>query len=197
VTTLAEEKQRATVNHILAAARQVLVDRGPDATMDDIATAAGMSRRTLFRYFPSRDSVLASALKSGMRRYGERLPLYDGGGDWTGWLADVCRVVHEKNASYGLGYFELIARRDLTGELAEVEARRKQGLRISMSRLADALWSAAGGAGSTPPAVQAAVAVNLSAHFTAAVIDAGHDGPMAAELAATAIASVVRASLQP
>jgi AcrR family transcriptional regulator len=194
--TLAEDKQQATVNRILAAGRQALVAQGPDVTMEEIAAYAGTSRRTLFRYFPSRDSLLAAAHKSGMRRYGERLPPYEGG-EWTSWLADLCDVVHQKNATYDLGYFELTARRDLTGELAAVEARRKQAYRVTMSRLAQTLWSAAGGIGSPPTAVPAAMAAHLSAHFTAAVTnDAGEDWRRAAELAQTAITAVVQASLR-
>lgn len=195
VTTLAEDKQQATVNRILAGARQVLVNQGPDGTMDDVATAAGLSRRTVFRHFPSRDSLLAAALRSGMRRFNERLPSYEGG-EWTAWLTELCGVIHEKNDSFGQGYFELITRRDLPSELAAVEARRKEGMMATMSQLASTLWTAADGVGPPPVPVTAAVASHLSVHFTVAVTnEAGGDWRLAADLAATAICAIVRASL--
>lgn len=195
MTTLADDKRQATVDRILLAGRQVLITLGPDATMDEIAATAGMSRRTLFRHFESRDSLLAAALRSGMRRYGERLPPYEGG-DWAEWLDALCQAVHQNYARFGAGFFELVARRDLTGELAEVEAKRKRNLLATMKDLSATLWTAAGGAGQAPPAVVASVAAHLSVFFTAAVtMGTGHDWHQAADLASTSIAAVVREAL--
>lgn len=46
---------------ILDAAGRVLDER-PDASMDDIAKAAGISRQTVYSHFPSRDALLAALL---------------------------------------------------------------------------------------------------------------------------------------
>jgi AcrR family transcriptional regulator len=46
---------------ILAAAARVLGDR-PDASMDDVAKAAGISRQTVYSHFPSRDALLNALL---------------------------------------------------------------------------------------------------------------------------------------
>jgi TetR/AcrR family transcriptional regulator, mexCD-oprJ operon repressor len=43
---------------ILAAAARVLAARGDQASMNDVATAAGVARATLYRYFPSRQALL-------------------------------------------------------------------------------------------------------------------------------------------
>jgi AcrR family transcriptional regulator len=46
---------------ILAATRQAIAERGPDKlTMSAVATAAGVSRPTLYRWFPTKDDLLAA-----------------------------------------------------------------------------------------------------------------------------------------
>jgi AcrR family transcriptional regulator len=46
---------------ILAAARQAVAERGPDKlTMSAVANAAGVSRPTLYRWFPTKDDLLAA-----------------------------------------------------------------------------------------------------------------------------------------
>jgi AcrR family transcriptional regulator len=55
-------KARSTsVEAILAATRRVIAERGPGKfTLSAIATAAGVSRPTLYRWFPSKDALLAA-----------------------------------------------------------------------------------------------------------------------------------------
>ena len=52
--------RQATLQHINDCARRLTQDRGLDGfTMEDLAAAAGVSRRTLFNYFPGKhDAVL-------------------------------------------------------------------------------------------------------------------------------------------
>ena len=46
---------------ILAATRQAIVERGPDKlTLSAVAAAAGVSRPTLYRWFPTKDDLLAA-----------------------------------------------------------------------------------------------------------------------------------------
>ena len=48
-----------TVDAILAATRRVIAERGPDGlTMSAIASAAGVSRPTLYRWFPTKHELL-------------------------------------------------------------------------------------------------------------------------------------------
>lgn len=58
-TGLRERKRQATRAAIVRAATELFLDRGFAATsVTDIATAAGVSRRTFFLYFPSKEDVL-------------------------------------------------------------------------------------------------------------------------------------------
>jgi AcrR family transcriptional regulator len=52
---------RRSIDAILNAARTVLGER-PDASMEDIATAAGVTRQTVYVHFPSRDALIAALL---------------------------------------------------------------------------------------------------------------------------------------
>ena len=54
-------RSHARSNHarILAAAREEL-SRDPDASLDEIARAAGVVRRTLYGHFPNRQALLAA-----------------------------------------------------------------------------------------------------------------------------------------
>ncbi|RKN26125.1 acyl-CoA-like ligand-binding transcription factor [Micromonospora musae] len=58
-TTLAERKRQLVAEELRNAALMLLATRGFDAvTVDDIVAAAGMSRRTFFRYFASKEDVV-------------------------------------------------------------------------------------------------------------------------------------------
>ena len=52
---------------ILDAAAEVLAVRGDQASMSDVAAAAGVARATLYRYFPSRDALLDELARVGVR----------------------------------------------------------------------------------------------------------------------------------
>jgi AcrR family transcriptional regulator len=104
--SLAGDKRQATVDRILQAARHLIGERGIDLTMDEIAEVAGVGRRTVFRHFNSREALLAAAIESGIRRYGEQLPVY-AGGDWHEWLGQMCHAMHRLNGNYGRGSWEL------------------------------------------------------------------------------------------
>lgn len=63
---LRARKRRETMERITEAGIRLFLDRGYEATtIDDIAAAAGISRRTFFHYFKSKDDILIS-LQSGM-----------------------------------------------------------------------------------------------------------------------------------
>jgi AcrR family transcriptional regulator len=63
---LRERKRRETLQRITDAGMCLFIEKGYDATtLDEIAAAAGISRRTFFYYFKSKDDILLS-LQSSM-----------------------------------------------------------------------------------------------------------------------------------
>jgi AcrR family transcriptional regulator len=52
---------RRSIDAILNAARTVLGER-PDASMEEIATTAGVTRQTVYAHFPSRDALIEALL---------------------------------------------------------------------------------------------------------------------------------------
>jgi AcrR family transcriptional regulator len=60
-TPLRERRRRETSAAIVATAHELFVRQGYDATtIDDVARAAVVSRRTLFRYFPTKEDLVFS-----------------------------------------------------------------------------------------------------------------------------------------
>jgi TetR/AcrR family transcriptional repressor of mexCD-oprJ operon len=58
---------------ILEAAAMVLAERGEQASMADVAAAAGMARATVYRYFPNREALFEALGRLAVEQAGERL----------------------------------------------------------------------------------------------------------------------------
>ena len=58
---------------ILEAAAAVLAERGEQASMADVAAAAGMARATVYRYFPNREALFDALGRLAVEEAGERL----------------------------------------------------------------------------------------------------------------------------
>ncbi|MEV8414235.1 TetR/AcrR family transcriptional regulator [Streptomyces niveus] len=53
---------------IVAAAREILVESGPDVPLDEIARRAGVGNATLYRHFPDRSTLILDVVHSVMAR---------------------------------------------------------------------------------------------------------------------------------
>lgn len=58
---------------ILAAARELVIDRGPDVGMDEIAAAAGVAVGTLYRHFPTKRDLIEAIVAELTTMIGQSL----------------------------------------------------------------------------------------------------------------------------
>jgi AcrR family transcriptional regulator len=61
VTTLRADAQR-NLGRVLDAAAEVFAERGPDASVDEIARRAGVGHATVFRRFPTKDALISAVV---------------------------------------------------------------------------------------------------------------------------------------
>ncbi|AJW78249.1 TetR/AcrR family transcriptional regulator [Clavibacter michiganensis] len=69
----APRKDAATNRQALVDAAVVALDRDPDASLETIAAAAGLSRRAVYGHFATRDDLVREVLRRGARRIVESL----------------------------------------------------------------------------------------------------------------------------
>jgi AcrR family transcriptional regulator len=65
--------QERVTSSIIAAAAELLATRGSSTSMADVAAAAGMARATVYRYFPTRETLLEHVAEVAVSDAGARL----------------------------------------------------------------------------------------------------------------------------
>lgn len=180
---------------LLRSTRRLLAERGLDVSMDDIAEAAGVNRRTLFRHVQSRDALVAETLTSAMDWYDtqiERVVPVDR--PLQGWITDLATQLMEIHRAAGRGLWQLAATPDddLAPELVVVNRRRRADRKASVAVSADSIWQRGGGTGPCPVVIVDAVAVCFSSFMTRSMVeDFGRPvGPLA-ESVGTMLATLV------
>ena len=127
VSLLHEQRQLAR-DRIERAALRVLADKGLSATAEEVALEAGVSIRTVFRHYGTRDHMIATALRTQLLHYGDTLPVPEPGATLETWLPELLCEVHRVNAVMGRAYWEMAALGyTLTGEIGDVAAERLAG----------------------------------------------------------------------
>ena len=137
--------------------------------MDDIALAAGVGRRSLFRYFESRDALVAEALSLSLDWFGRHLAAHEPcEGDLDEWLVDLASYVHRACLDAGKGLWQMAAADsgDLPEPIATLNRRRRADRRRWTADMARRAWSAAGAPGEVPEVVLDAFAMFLSSFST-------------------------------
>ena len=195
--SLEAQRREVIEKHLVKAARGVVAERGLATRMEDVAAAAGVSRRTVFRYFRTRDKILVAALETGMRSFKDRLPRRAGSADPAVWLEDTLVAIHRMNAQHGRLYWEIALGNDLPRSLAATRDKRRLG-RLKLVRwFTTEAWKAFGGKGKPPSWLMDECAVQLSAFATQSlVIDFRRTPEQSGRLAARVVRTLLADALE-
>lgn len=196
--SLADEQREVAQTRILRAAGAVLAARGLAATVDDVAEAAGVSRRTIFRHFATRDALFVTVIRAGIRRYAEQISAPPADDDLRGWLPEMLAVTHRLNARNGRVFWDLVGVQaaDLSGDLAMVAEECRDSRNRFAASVTELLWRARHGPGQPPQWLVDAVAVQLSGFTTQSLAgDLGRLPDDVAQVSAQVIAAALTAAL--
>ncbi len=147
-----EQKELARTR-ILTGARSVLVDRGFEGTIDDIAVAAGVSRRTVFRHFSTHDALLAEAINEIVATVRSSVPgPPQKGEDVETWLTDAAVQLHTMHARLvGRAFWDIhVPRSSVSPEIVALLGDLERRRRDYGARLAVGAWTSLGGSGPPP-----------------------------------------------
>ena len=196
VITLAEEQRNVARARIERAAAEVLRDRGLAATVEEVAAAAGVSVRTVFRHYGTRDHMVVTALRAQLRRYRDTLPRPAADAELSPWLHDLLVEIHRLNADLGHAYWELAALGDsLEGEFAELAAVRRSARTKLVNAVTATAWDLAGGRGRPPRWLTDVFAIHLSSFATRALVaDFGRTPDDVAEASTRALTAALEAA---
>lgn len=191
-----DDPRAAVRERIVRGARVGLAARGLAVRVEDVAAAAGVSRRTVFRYFETRESLLAAALRDSMRSYGDHVPRPEPDVELDEWLRVALVAVHRMNAQHGRVYFELASGVEMDGEVGDIARARRAARAELVHRFTGTAWRLAGGTADPPRWLHDAVAVSLSTFATEALgPDFGRTPQEVGESLAPALAHAVRGAV--
>jgi AcrR family transcriptional regulator len=157
---------RRNVDKLVAAARQVFIEHGAGASLDEIARRAGVGPGTLYRHFPNRGSLIEAVYRDGVAtlcRTGDRLAATEPPGEaLVDWLRAFVTYVGDKRA--------------LASKLVETIDHRDEVFREShrmIEATAMALLDRARAAGAVRPEIELKDLIRL----TSAIALAGDNSP--------------------
>jgi AcrR family transcriptional regulator len=174
VDELLDNPKSVTRYRVLRSTRPLLAERGLSVSMDDIAEAAGVSRRSLFRHFDSRNALIADALESAMELFDDEFQgALTAEGDLRDWLETLTRrlLTVQRRASVAIWQLASAADDELPAEFAAVNQRRRSNRHNLTKVVADTAWRRAGGPTPCPTVVADAVALTFSTFTTHSLLD--------------------------
>src|SRR3954451_15336872 len=194
MSSLAEEQRLVARTRIERAAASVLRAKGLAATVEEVAAAAGVSIRTVFRHYGTRDHMIVTALRGELRHYRDTLPRPAADAELSTWLRDLLIEVHHLNAEAGRAYWELAASGDsLEGEFAELAAVRRSARTKLVNAVTSSAWRLARQTGRPPPWLVDAFAIHLSSFATRALVaDFGRTPDDVAEASTRTLLAAIR-----
>ncbi|MGH9006183.1 MAG: TetR/AcrR family transcriptional regulator [Acidimicrobiales bacterium] len=196
--SLLHEQRQVARDRIEGAARRVLADKGLSATVEEVASEARVSIRTVFRHYGTRDHMIAEALRNQLMHYSDTLPVPGAGDTLESWLPELVREVHNVNALLGRAYWEMVSvGYTLTGELGEVVTRRMAGRKRFVDTVSKGAWRLAGNRSRPPAWLVDLFAIHLSPFTTHELVtDFGRSVGEVAWMSAHVLVSAVRFAAQ-
>lgn len=169
---------------------------GLDVTVDQVAEAAGVSRRTVFRQFATQGELVATAVTKIIDTLVRRYPEPPAPGtDVRAWLRTTAVTVHQVvRELVGRAFWDVHIDRpdrssEVTAALGDVASLRS----ALDSTLAVGAWRELGGTGEPPPWVVEAFSLQLSTFATNVL--AAHSAEGAGEICAQILWAVLTDAL--
>jgi AcrR family transcriptional regulator len=169
---------------------------GLDATIDEVADAAGVSRRTVTRYFATHGELIAATIDEGLTFIGTNIPdAPPVSADVEAWLTDALVNLHQVTRQLlGRAFWDIHIDRpntpkEVTDALAKVVVERYR----FAGDLARTAWLAAGGTLDPPTWVVDAFTFHVSgfATFALAKYSATETGQLSARILWLVLTSAV------
>ncbi|HXW34206.1 MAG TPA: helix-turn-helix domain-containing protein [Acidimicrobiales bacterium] len=170
--SLSEEKKELTRDRIRRAAQAMLAEHGLRATVEDIARAAGVSARTVFRHYPSHDELVAQSLTMMFDELGRPVDgLPDPLVDLRGWLEMLALSAHTRSAKVlGKAFWDIHNPGENPSPVVlRALAKRRPLRRQRTDSIAEQAWIAAGGTGTPPGTVSESFGLHFSGYATRAL----------------------------
>ncbi len=177
-TTLREDSRERARSRIIRVALVAVAASGLTATVDEVAAAAGVSRRTVFRHFPNHGELILATIVEIRRQLDEGMPRPPApGSDVHEWLEASTITVHRLFRDLiGRAFWDLYTKgSSLPPAVAERIANALTLRHRYTSDLAAAAWAALGGHDEPPTWVRDAFSMNLSGVATISLPNYGAD----------------------
>jgi len=189
-STLGEETRALVRGRIVRGAAAALAMHGFAATTDDIATAAGVGRRTVFRHFATHEAVVEAAVSEITSELEREIPKAPAPGvELQAWVEETAITMHDLNTRLiGNAFWDMNVERPGYSPALRDERRRRYS-----TAAAQGAWGLAGGNGRPPSWVVDAFALQLSGFATHCL--EGYSAKRAGQVSARILLAVLASAI--